>query len=135
MGLADLELDNTVEFIKSHSCSGRMERRFSERLGEEFQTYQNLLTTVFEVSDISYISVLNQKFGFLEIDSEKAKEMLAYEMFCGEISSDEITFIYHVCNKNDYKYMIISWDNKDKNLLYPKCRLYVRKHDKFNILS
>ena len=41
MEFADLGLNTEHELIKSHSCSGKMERRYSEMLGDRFQEYQD----------------------------------------------------------------------------------------------
>lgn len=134
MNLADLDLDNTVEFIKSHSCSGRMERKFAEQLCSEFQSYQDLLTFVFEVADISFVNVWKQKFGFLEFESDVVNNFLTHEKYNGVLNSDKLTFIYHVCESNGFNFMITSWDNSDHKLLYPRCHLYLRKKEDPNLL-
>lgn len=134
MDFSELELDDKVEFVRSHSCSGRMERHYSDLLKEEFSAYQDFLCMVFEVGDISYVNVWKQKFGFLEEGSDTYNELLANEKFSQGLSSDSIAFKAHVCDNNGIRFIVVTWDNDQHKSLWPKCFVYARKKDDINLI-
>ena len=123
-------VENTL--VKTHTCGGRIERKFSEQLGHKFELYERAVTDFFEVGDLNYVHVLKLKFGFLEEGSELLEDLLGYEKSSLEIKSDNISFKSIFCIKDSVKFAIVTWDNQDHSCYYPKYLIYLRKKDVLN---
>lgn len=126
MNLDDLNLNSEHELVKSHSCSGRMERRYSEQLCDLFDEYKDFLCNVFEVGDISFINVWKKRFGFIEQGSEFYELLLSNEKFTQIIGDDETSFTGHVCRLGDVTYVVVVW-LLQKNRMNPV--IYIRKKE------
>lgn len=124
MDIVDLELNTEHELIKSHSCSGRMERHYSEMLEDRFQDYQDFLCNVFEVGDISFVNVWKKRFGFLTEGSEFYDLLLSNEKFSQELNTPEISFVGHVCVHEGIVYVVAVWklfnDSNNRVVIYLK---------------
>lgn len=130
MDLNDLEIDNEHELVKSHSCSGRMERRYSEQLCDLFYEYRDFLCNVFEVGDIGFINVWKKRFGFIEKNSDFYDLLLSNEKFTQTIGDDETSFTGHVCRLGDVTYIVVEW-MLEKNTFNPV--IYIRKKEELSL--
>lgn len=126
MDLNDLNLNSENELVKSHSCSGRMERRYSEHLCNLFDEYKDFLCNVFEVGDISFINVWKKRFGFIEKQSDFYDLLLSNEKFTQIIGDDENSFTGHVCRLGGVIYIVVEWI-VEKNGFNPV--IYIRKKE------
>lgn len=128
MQIDDLRPSNSL--VKSHTCAGKTERVFSERLGEKFNTYERILTNFFEVGDLSYVHVFKLQFGFLEQDSDIFNDLVAYFDSDLELESESITFRANFCKKDNTKFAVVTWvDTTGSVSYYPKYVVYMRKKD------
>ena len=127
--LSDL-MTTKLSFVKSHTCSGRMERNYSEFLGEYFEQYNNSLCNFFEVGDLSFIDVYKAKFGFLNVANPIIQNILETCLsFEQTLETEKIKSTCYFCVYGDSRFIINVWDIQDKHTI---CCIYSKKKKDIN---
>ena len=127
-------LSQKPDFIKTHTCSGRMEKSYSEKLGDYFDAYQNYMCAYLDVGDLSFIDVYKLKFGYLEENTDLFDKLIEYSNSQFEQIGDNITFKSYLCNAGEFRFIIATWDNEEHKSYYPRWNLYCRKKENPNNL-